>query len=129
VSARRDYPRSRRVGEQIQRELAELIRLEVKDPRVSHVTVVLVDVSKDLAQAKVLVSSFDEGVDKTAMVAALNHAAGFLRRHLAQAMKIRTVPQLHFCYDDSFDRAARLNALLASVQPADVSASDGEADN
>ncbi|MGD8709715.1 MAG: 30S ribosome-binding factor RbfA [Ectothiorhodospiraceae bacterium] len=109
----RDFSRTRRVGEQIQRELASLIRDEVRDPRVGSVTVSEVRVTRDLAHAEVLVTGL--GLDAAAsaeMVEALNHAAGFLRGLLGRQLHLRTVPALRFRYDESFERGARLSRLI-----------------
>lgn len=109
----REYPRTRRVGEQMQRELAGLIRDEIRDPRVGLVTVSDVEVTRDLAHATVYVAFLGaEPAQVRDEVDALNHAAGFLRRLLGQRMTIRTVPALKFVFDASFDRAARLNSLI-----------------
>jgi len=108
----RDFQRSDRVGEQIQRELAELIRLEVKDPRVGMVTVAEVEVSRDLAHARVyftLLGGAEKGLEAQA---GLNNAAGFLRHALGQRMRLRSVPQLRFIYDDTPERGAELSALI-----------------
>jgi ribosome-binding factor A len=107
----KEFSRTRRVGDQMQRELAELIRDEVKDPRVGMVTVSGVEVSRDLGHAKVYVTVMDEGAAQET-VAALNRAAGFLRHALGQSMRIRTVPQLHFHYDESIERGSRLSSLI-----------------
>ena len=92
----KEFSRSQRVGAQIQRELAELIQFEVKDPRVGLVTVSAVEVTRDMAYAKVFITMLDSehGVDE--VLAALNHAAGFLRRELGKRMKLRITPQLTF---------------------------------
>jgi len=111
----REYPRARRVGEQIQRELAELVRSELKDPRVGMVTIMDVEVSADLAHAKVYVSSLAPEQDLDAAVAALNHAAGFLRGRLGRRLHIRTVPELRFLRDDSVERGVRLTHLIDEV--------------
>lgn len=109
----RDYPRTRRIGDQIQRDLAQLIRDEVRDPRVGLVTVSGVDVTRDLAHAKVYVSALGADADQAReMVSALNHAAGYLRKLLAHRLTIRTIPALKFVYDESFDRGARLSHLI-----------------
>lgn len=109
----KDFPRTRRVGEQLQRELAQLIRDEVRDPRVGLVTVSGVDVTRDLAHAKVYVATLGAGAEASdATVTALNSAAGFLRKLLSQRLRLRTVPALHFHYDESFDRGARLSKLI-----------------
>lgn len=109
----RDYPRSRRIAEQIQRELAELLRLELKDPRVSGlVTITEVEVSHDQSHAKVFFTLLGDArkIDET--TEGLRRAAGFLRSQLAQRMKLRTVPQLDFRYDASVERGVRLTRLI-----------------
>lgn len=109
----KDYPRTRRVGDQIQRELAELIRDEVRDPRVDMVTVSGVEVTRDLAHAKVFVTRLGGGAAEGSELAdALNHAASYLRKLLGQRLRLRTVPALKFIYDESFERGARLSALI-----------------
>ena len=114
----REYPRSRRVGDQIQRELAELIRA-MKDPRVNLVTVTEVEVARDLAHAKVWFAQLDQSADHAATAKALNGAAGFLRRELAQRMKTRTVPELRFAYDTVPEHGAHMDALINAARAAD----------
>ena len=101
--------RGHRVADQIQRDVAELIR-ELKDPRVGMVTIHAVDVSPDYAHAKVyfsvLVGDPQECED------ALNEAAGYLRNGLFKRLQIHTVPTLHFHFDQTTERAAELNALI-----------------
>lgn len=116
----REYPRSRRIGDQIQRELAQLIREEVKDPRVGMVTVSAVDVTRDLAYAKVFVTVLGPKEDAVEAVKALNGAAAFLRRALSQRMLIRGVPQLQFVHDESIERGARLSSLIDAAVAADA---------
>src|SRR5574344_1772655 len=98
----KQYSRAQRVGDQIQRELAVLIPREVKDPRLGFVTLTGVDVSRDLGHAKVFITLMNS--DDEAAVAAnlelLNDAAGYLRMLLGKAIKLRSVPQLHFHYDE-----------------------------
>jgi len=113
--ANEDYPRSHRVADFIQRELSQLIRAEVKDPRLSPMlTIASVEVSRDLSSAKVYYTLFD-GEDVTETRAALNSAAGFLRRRLASLMRTRTVPALRFYHDDSSARGSAMSALIASA--------------
>jgi len=108
----REFSRSSRLADQIQRDLSDLIRLEVRDPRVRLVTVTEVEVSRDLSHAKVYVTSL-AGSDQAAQSQqALQHAAGFLRSRLAQSLKARTVPELHFVYDESVERGIRLSRLI-----------------
>jgi ribosome-binding factor A len=107
----KDFPRHQRVGDQIQRELAELIHREVKDPRLSPMlTVAEVRVSADLSQARVFITVLDEGGEQSADV--LNHAAGFLRSQLAKILRLRIIPQLHFVYDTTAENGARLSSLI-----------------
>ncbi|HEX5513810.1 MAG TPA: 30S ribosome-binding factor RbfA [Gammaproteobacteria bacterium] len=109
----KDFPRTRRIGEQLQRELAELIRDEINDPRIGMVTVSAVEVTRDLAHAKVFVAVLGADAEQiAASLEALKSAAGFLRKLLGQRLRLRTVPALHFQYDDSFDRGARLSQLI-----------------
>lgn len=102
--------RSLRIADQIQRDLAELIR-ELKDPRVGMVTLNSVDVSPDYAHAKVHFSVLLGSPE--ASEAALNEAAGWLRNALFKRLAIHTVPTLNFRFDRSTERAADLSALIA----------------
>lgn len=122
----REYPRSRRVGDQIQRELATLVRDEVKDPRVALVTITEVEVARDLSHAKVWFASLAQDADPAATARVLNHAAGFLRHELAQRMRTRTVPELHFNYDRVPEHGARMDALIAAARAADRDRADGD---
>ena len=115
----RDYPRSRRIADQIQRELSEIIRLELKDPRVGMVTITGVEVTPDNAHAKVFFTMLGEQVQIEACARALEHAAGFLRSELAQRIRLRTVPQLHFEYDVSVERGMKLSRLIDEAVAAD----------
>ena len=109
----KDFPRSRRIAEQIQRELAELIRLELKDPRVSGlVTITDVEVSPDQSHAKVFFTLLGNADELEETTAGLKRAAGFLRTQLAQRLKLRTVPQLEFKYDASVERGIKLSRLI-----------------
>jgi ribosome-binding factor A len=108
----KDYPRSRRIAEQIQRELAEIIRLELKDPRVGMITLTDVEVTPDGEHAKVFFTRLGDAADNQAVTYALGHAAGFLRTELAHRMRLRIVPQLQFTYDESVERGVRLSNLI-----------------
>jgi ribosome-binding factor A len=112
--------RERRMGEEIQRLLPDLIREEVKDPRVSGmVTITAVDVTSDLSLAKVFVTVLNpaEGIDAT--VAGLNGCSAFLRSQLSHTMRVRTVPALRFTYDESVERGMRLTRLIESAVRSD----------
>ncbi|MBI3562239.1 MAG: 30S ribosome-binding factor RbfA [Gammaproteobacteria bacterium] len=123
----KEFDRSRRVAEQIQRELAQLIQLQLKDPRLGMVTVSAVELSRDFSNAKVFVTVFNQTDNPQQSLQVLQHAAGFLRHALGQALRLRTLPQLHFYYDKSIARGAQLSALIhqamASV-PADPQSQD-----
>ena len=101
--------RSFRVADQIQRDVAELIR-ELKDPRVGLVTINAVEVTPDYAHAKVFFSLLVG--DPAECATALNEAAGFLRNSLFKRLAIHTVPTLHFQFDRTTERAAELSALI-----------------
>ena len=109
----KDYPRTRRIAEQIQRELAELIRLELKDPRVSGlITITEVEVSPDQSHAKVFFTLLGDARQIEQSTVGLKRAAGFLRTQLGSRMKLRSVPQLDFRYDASVERGVKLTRLI-----------------
>ena len=105
----KEFSRSDRVAEQIQREIADLLQFEVKDPRVGMVTVTEVEVSGDMAHAKIYYSAKAGSAE---LQKGLEKSAGFLRSQLGKRMLLRTVPQLHFIYDASIDRGMRLSQLI-----------------
>jgi len=101
--------RSYRVADQIQRDVAELIR-DLKDPRIGMVTINAVEVTPDYAHAKVYFSLLVGNPEECEL--ALNEAAGFIRNGLFKRLQIHTVPTLHFVFDRTTERAADLNALI-----------------
>ena len=109
---KKNSQRAQRVGDQIQRELAELLRLHVKDPRIGMVTVTAVEVSPDLSHAKIFFTHLAGKEQAATAVATLQHSAGYLRTELAHRFKLYTVPQLHFVYDDSIESGLRLSKLI-----------------
>jgi ribosome-binding factor A len=111
----KDFSRTLRVADQIQRELANLIRLEVKDPRVGMVTLTGVEVSPDYAHAKVFFTLLGNSAQQEAAQRALAHAAGFLRGQIGRRIKLHTIPELHFVFDESVERGARLSQLIDSA--------------
>ncbi|HEX6827995.1 MAG TPA: 30S ribosome-binding factor RbfA [Burkholderiales bacterium] len=113
----RDYPRTERIAEQIQRELAELIRLEVKDPRVGFVTLTGVEVTRDYSHAKVFFTTLGGEEEHAATGDGLSRAAGFLRSQLAHRLNTRVVPQLHFVFDASVERGIRVTQLIEEGLP------------
>lgn len=93
-----------------------LLTREVKDPRVTGVTITEVEVSKDLEHAKVFVSSFLSTTEPDEIIKVLARAAPFLRSNLGKRIKARTIPNLKFIYDTTADQAARVGELLASAK-------------
>lgn len=115
----KDYPRSRRVAELLQHELARLIRDELESPEMGMLTVSAVQLSRDLAHAQVYVTVLDSRLEPSEVLSTLNAAAGRLRHLLAQRVKLRNVPRLRFTYDESVVRGSRLSALIDAAVAAD----------
>jgi ribosome-binding factor A len=115
----RDYPRSRRIADQVHRELSEIIRLELKDPRVGMITLTDVEVSPDGEHARVYFTLLggEERIEQA--TEALRHASGFLRRELSQRMRLRAIPELRFDYDASVERGMRLSQLIDQAVASD----------
>lgn len=114
----RDFKRTDRIADTIQRELAQIIQQEIKDPRLGMVTIALVKVSKDLAYAKVYVNVLPDEL-AVESVKTLNNAAGFMRSLLAKRMSIRIIPALTFVYDDTTLQAEKLSKLIDAACAAD----------
>jgi ribosome-binding factor A len=108
--------RVQRLNGLFQEELSELIREEVRDPRLaSIVSITRVDVSPDLENAAVYVSVLGDEEDKRGSIEALTHAAPLLRRELLHRVRIRRVPSLHFVLDESIEKAAHILDLMKQV--------------
>jgi len=107
-----------RVGEQIRRELADVLRREVRDPRVAGISLTDVEVSPDYAHAVVYFSCLDTAQVPTALEG-LGRAAGFLRSQLAQRVKLYATPDLRFVYDESIERGDRLSRLIDGLRGPD----------
>lgn len=114
AKAKKGFSRSDRVAEQIQRELAELIRKGLKDPRVGWVTLTAVEVTRDYSHAKVFYTVMDENKREITQEA-LDSAAGFLRNELGRQIRLFSMPQLHFVYDDSIARGVYMSRLIDDV--------------
>jgi ribosome-binding factor A len=110
----KEYARTQRVADYLQRELAALIQREVRDPRVGMVSITGVDVSRDLGHARVYftVMGSDSSEDALESTEALNKAAGFLRSQLSRDSNMRSVPQLRFYFDSSVGRGRSLENLI-----------------
>jgi ribosome-binding factor A len=113
---KRGQGRPQRLGDLIQREVAELIRLEMRDPRVGMLTITSVDVSPDMSHAKVFFTLLEK--DKLPeTLAGLKRSAGFLRSQLARRIKMYTTPELRFEYDETVEQGDRISRLIDSVVP------------
>ncbi|OQW38890.1 MAG: ribosome-binding factor A [Proteobacteria bacterium SG_bin4] len=108
----KEYSRTLRVADQIQRELADLLQNEIKDPRVKQITITAVEVTRDYSHAKIFYTALGNSEEHSLVEKGLEHAKGFLRTHLSHRMKLRVIPQLHFVYDESIERGIRLSKLI-----------------
>lgn len=124
----REFARARRVEDQLQRLLVDLIRREVKDPRVGPLTITAVEVTNDFSHARVFVTPFGGQGDADRLVECLQHAAGFLRSGVRKELRLHTTPMLEFVLDESIDRAAKVSALIDEAVAEDRSHHVGEAD-
>ncbi|MGP1679333.1 MAG: 30S ribosome-binding factor RbfA [Burkholderiales bacterium] len=104
--------RSLRVADQIQRELAEIIRTELKDPRVAMITLTGVEVTADYSHAKVFYTLMGNAEQRAETEVGLKQAGGFLRSQIARRIKLHSIPQLHFVYDASVERGFELSRLI-----------------
>jgi len=111
----KDFPRSRRIAEQVQRELSDIIQLELKDPRIGMITLTDVEMTQDNAHARIYFTLLGDASRIEEAQAGLQHAVGYLRRELAHRLKIRIVPHLHFEYDASVERGIRLYKLIETA--------------
>jgi ribosome-binding factor A len=111
----KDNPRARRLGEQIQRELTDLLRREVKDERIGNVTITAVNVTGDLRTARVYYLVFGKEGPDAKVQRGLESAAGFLRNALSRSLMIRHTPTLSFELDTSIEHGVRLTQLIDSL--------------
>ncbi|CDG23024.1 Ribosome-binding factor A [Xenorhabdus poinarii G6] len=117
----REFSRTQRVAQEMQKEIAIILQREVKDPRIGMATVSGVEVSRDLAYAKVFVTFLNvlvEGHDSGLVnegIKALNEASGFIRSLLGKAMRLRVIPELTFSYDSSLVEGMRMSSLVSNV--------------
>ncbi|MFM7274821.1 MAG: 30S ribosome-binding factor RbfA [Gammaproteobacteria bacterium] len=126
----REFGRTERVADYLRQELARLLQSGMRDPRIGMVSVNEVEVSRDLAHAKVFVTFMERESEQEAkdLLAVLNGAAGFLRSEISRDARMRTVPRLHFVYDASVVRGRRLSDLIdrAVAQDEKRHGTDGE---
>jgi len=117
-----NFSRIDRVAQQMQREVAELVRLQINDPRVRLVTITGVEVAGDYSHAKIFFTRMD-GKHEEALQG-LERAAGFIRSQLAHSIKLRIMPQLHFVFDSSVERGSHLSQLIDQAVASDKLHSD-----
>lgn len=112
--------RTTRIASEMRRVLSEIIRSELKDPRIPLMTSVMdIKLAKDLKLAKVYISVLGTEAEKTQALQALKNSAGFIRREIGQRMIIRAVPELTFTLDESIERGAYLSGLIAETRRKD----------
>jgi ribosome-binding factor A len=127
----KEFSRTQRVAQEMQKEIAIIIQREVKDPRVGMATVSGVEVSRDLAYAKVFVTFLNDNEPEQVKVGvkALQDASGFIRMLLGKAMRLRVVPELTFSYDNSLVEGMRMSNLVTRVVKRDVERRTSDTDD
>ena len=122
----REFTRSDRVAAQFQRELAELLRTEIKDPRLGMVTLSDVEVTRDMSLIKAYVSFLGAAEAPKQCVKILNDFAPRLRRAMSGRIRLRVMPDLRFLYDDSIERGMKMDQLLSGIAASAQHDEDGE---
>lgn len=113
------------MAEQVRRELSELVRDEIKDPRVNWVSFTAVKVSRDLSSAVIYFTVLNED-ERDQAEEGLNKASGFIRRELSKRIRSRIVPSLKFIYDVSIERGTSMESLIAQARSTDADSSEEE---
>lgn len=123
----KEYERTDRIGSELQRALSEILRAEVRDPRLGLITIQEVRVTRDLAHAKVFFTCFGSAAEGRDRESLLNRRlAGFLRHELGRRVKLRTTPELQFSYDESVEAGERLSSLIERAATTGGAASQSE---
>ncbi|SLM61780.1 MULTISPECIES: 30S ribosome-binding factor RbfA [Dickeya] len=127
----KEFSRTQRVAQEMQKEIAIILQREVKDPRVGMATVSGVEVSRDLAYAKVFVTFLNDNEPEQIRVGikALQDASGFIRMLIGKAMRLRVVPELTFSYDNSLVEGMRMSNLVTNVVRRDAQRRSSTADD
>jgi ribosome-binding factor A len=121
----REYARTDRVGQQIQKEIAIILMREIKDPRLSMTTVSAVEVTRDLAYAKIFVTFFNDNAEEIkASLEVLADAEGYIRSLLGKRLRARIMPHLRFIYDSSMSEGVRMSALVDQAVASDKNTAD-----
>jgi len=111
-----EYQRSERIGDLLVEIISDLLRREIRDPRLGTITITAAKVTKDLRHAKVYFNLLAGAVDRKEVLAGLKSATGFLRSKIAKELKLRFVPTLEFLYDETEDAAQHIEDLLKQVK-------------
>lgn len=114
----KEYSRIQRIAELIQHEIAEILQRVIEDPHLKDLTIARVEVTRDLALAKIYVAILDEKQDVQDKLRRLNKAANFLRYRLANSIELRVTPQLKFIYDPTLRDSTRLLSILQAIPKA-----------
>jgi ribosome-binding factor A len=107
--------RQERIGEQLHQELMDVLQRRIRDPRLTSITVTAVEVTPDLKQATVFVTSLGDREARREALQNLQRASSFIRRELSQSLNMRFTPDLHFVLDESWQRGARIDQLLDQI--------------
>jgi len=119
--------RTERISERLQEELSEMIIYEISDPRLEGISITAVKIDRELAFADIYVSALEGSSRSKEILEGLEHAQGFLRRELSQRIELRTFPRLRFHWDPTYERAERIEQLIASLNtPASADPVSGE---
>ncbi len=119
-------PRARQIGDQMHRELAQLLQFHLKDPRVGMVTVTAVEVNRDLDFAKVFVTILQQHGTRAEVIKILNAAGGFLRKEMARRIRLRIMPKLEFVYDQSLEHGNYMSSLIDAAVAGDAAGKQDE---
>ncbi|WP_159884315.1 30S ribosome-binding factor RbfA [Paenibacillus puerhi] len=111
-----------RVGEQIKKEISQIIQSELKDPRIGFITVTGVDVTNDYSQAKVYLSVLGSEEQREETLKALGRSSGFIRSELGKRIRMRKIPDLHFIFDASIDYGSKIQSILQQISEGDSKA-------
>ncbi|KEO82976.1 30S ribosome-binding factor RbfA [Tumebacillus flagellatus] len=114
-----------RVGEQIKKEIVDIVRTEVKDPRVGFVTITGVEASGDLQHATVYVSVLGNDEQRKGSLDALQKATGFIRAEVGRRIRLRRTPELHFKLDTSLDYSTRISEVLRDIKEGETTDEPG----
>lgn len=107
--------RTQRIADRIREELSEMLIQEVSDPRLEGISVTDVKVDRELAFADVFVSALEGASRSKDILNGMEHASGYLRHELSQRIELRTMPRLRFHWDPTFERAEKIERLIASL--------------